>query len=483
MDDEATLSSDLEDTLEDHRRGAQGAQGNLVLSDQVGYVGDTITFRGRNCVPNQQFQLEWHSSQGRWGVLEANEVVGPQYQPRRETILTVTTDDSGEFDQEWEVDEDYGGAHTVQLQHMDGTAVDQASFEIKPWFEIDQTEAPLGEAFTITGYGIGPNVVTNNYQVAWDNGFLGFMTGVMNRGTATAQVRAVGPPGKHVIEMWRNYRGVPYLQNNTQSPYGPVGGDRQSRWTVEVTEPEEEPRTSWVDPLFDESPIDIHYPELDTQTEAELEISPSSGQAGTNAFIMGRNFPAEEEVDLLWYRHEGHRVKGIPITPEPHPEILPTVTADEDGSFQIEVEIPPEEGSTRPITAAVDGEEIAITGFMMQPDIQSYGPAEGPVGTEIEIELSGIGWTIYENAPFIVYDNKPLGYVCGTAGDDKEGVVRAKIPATGEPGWHFIDIYPSLFDMQEEKPEYEIRPHLSYLDNHPMRPLPGMHMSFKVTEE
>ena len=70
--------------------------------------------------------------------------------------------------------------------------------------------------------------------------------------------------------------------------------------------------------------------------------------------------------------------------------------------------------------------------------VETFTPTEGPVGTEIEIELSGVGWTIYENAPFFVYDNKPLGYVCGTAGDDKEGVVEVEIPAAGEPGWHFI---------------------------------------------
>ncbi|MEF8851013.1 MAG: hypothetical protein V5A28_01155 [Haloarculaceae archaeon] len=482
MDNERTVSSELRESLQRHRRGGDDS-GTLVLSDQEGYVGDTITLQGRNFPADEEYDIVWNTTEGRWGVLEANEVVGPQYQPRTETILTVRTDESGEFDEEWTVPQDYGGSHRVEVQGDDGQTVDYAEYSVSPWFEIDRTEAAMGEAFTITGYGIGPNVVTNNYQVSWDNGNVGFMTGVMNRGTGTAEIRAVGPPGEHVIQVWRNYKGVPYLQNNTQSPYGPVAGDRQSSWTVEVTEPEEEPRRAWVDPLLDEESIPAHYPEIDEDTDAELDISPTSGQAGTTAFVTGENFPPNTEVDLIWYRHEGHRVKGIPITPEPKPDVLPTVTTDDDGSFQEEIAVPREEGSTRPITARVDGREVAVTGFMMQPSIEMFVPRRGPVGTTIEVELSGIGWTIYENAPFFVYDNKPLGYVCGTAGDDKQGTVKAELKAAGEPGWHFIDVYPSLFDMKEDKPEYDTRPHLSYLDNHPVRPLPALHLAFEVTEE
>ena len=57
------------------------------------------------------------------------------------------------------------------------------------------------------------------------------------------------------------------------------------------------------------------------------------------------------------------------------------------------------------------------------------------------------------------------------------------IPAAGEPGYHFIDIYPTIYEMQEDEPNFEIFPHLSYLDNHPVRPLPASHFVFEVTEE
>jgi hypothetical protein len=476
------------------RRQGEGTErsGTLVLSDEKAYVGDTVTFKGRNFPPGEAFDVVWHSVQGSWGVLQANEIVGPQFRPRSETIFPVEADDSGAFDAEWTVPDEYGGSHRVEVQAEaaadDEDPVASAELELVPWFELDRTEARMGETFTLRGYGLGPDVMQNNYQVAWDNGYVGFLTGVQNRGTATAEVRAVGPPGEHVIQVWRNYRGVPYLLNNTQSPFGSVAGGRQTAWRVDVSEPDSAPRTAWMDDLFDESPIDLHYRGLADETDAELEISPQCGQAGTTAIITGRQFEPNTEVDLVWYRHEGHEPRGTASTPDPKigpvakPDVLPTVTSDADGRFQVEVTIPTDIGSTRPITAAVGGRQVAATGFMMQPSIERFEPRSGPVGTEIEIELSGIGWTAYENAPYFVYDNKPLGYLCGTGGDDETGTVNPVLHATGEPGWHFIDAYPSLFWVEDDHPDFQLKPHLSYLDNHPVRPLPAFHFAFEVTE-
>ncbi|MFW5918798.1 MAG: hypothetical protein ACOCSF_01200 [Halanaeroarchaeum sp.] len=483
MASERNISSELADSLEKHRSGKGDQSGTLVVSDEEAYVGDEIMILGRNLPEESTLELQWHTASGDWGVLQGNEIMGAQYQSRVETIGTVTTDASGQFDEKYEIPEDYGGSHKIQVTDGNGPPLARTEVEVLPWFELVNDTAPLGETFTIKGYGLGPNPITNNYQVTWDNGMVGFMTGVLNNGTATAQIRATGHVGKHGIQIWRNYRGVPFLQNNTQSPYGPVAGGRTSKWTVEVTELEEEPAATWVDPQLDESPLAVHYPDLDEDTDAELEITPTSGQAGTTAFLQGRNFPPETEVDLAWHRHQGHRVKGIDIVPVPKYDVLRTVETDENGTFQYEFEIPQDVGSTRPITAEVDGKSVAVTGFMLQSDIIEMTPQKGPVGTEIDIKLSGVGWTIFENAPYFVYDNKPLGYVCGVDDDNANGVTHLQIEATGEPGLHFIDAYPSIFETREDEPNFEIKPHLSYLDNHPMRPLPAFHFAFEVTEE
>ncbi|MFB6110235.1 MAG: hypothetical protein ABEJ60_05100 [Halodesulfurarchaeum sp.] len=465
----------------DRDRGAESS-GTLVLSEEEVHVGDTITLKGRNFPSDTRLDLVWNSFEGDWGVLQAKEVVGPQFRPRTDLLETVTVDESGAFDWEFEVPQDYGGEHTIEVRDETEDTLATVTLAIHPWFDIDRREATSGEWFRITGHGLGPNVVHNDYQVTWDNGYVGFMTGVKNRGTATADIRAVGPVGEHVIQVWRNYRGTPQIQNNTQSPYGAVGGDRASSWVVEVTERETEPHRCWVDDLFDEEPIASHFPDVSEDTDASLQITPTSGQVGTEATVTGRNFPPHTQVDLVWYDHTGSYVEGIPISLTPRPGLLPTVVSDAEGSIEAEITIPEATGATRPIVAMVEGPSVAVTGFVLQPSIETFSPREGPVGTEITIELGGLGWTGYENNYHVVYDNRPLGYISGTMGDDPGEPAKTQIKATGEPGYHYIDIYPGIFEMQEDYPDFELKPHLSYLDNHPVRPLPALHLAFEITE-
>ena len=478
MGEKSGISSDLEQKFEDRRQS--GPSGTLVVSDDETYVGDTVTLDGRNLPPNEPVNLVWHTAVGHWGILKGNEVVGPQYQHHTRRIRTLSTDENGAFTEEFEIPEDYGGEHRIQIQTVDEDVLAQETVTVVPWFELEQTSVPLGETFEVTGYGIGPNYLTNNYQIVWDNTMVGFITGVKNRGTATAEIRAVGPVGDHTIQVWRNFHGVPFLQNNTQSPFGPVAGGRQSAWTVEVTERESELPTSWMDSLADEQPLTTHLVKPDVESDAELDISPNCGQAGTDAFIQGKNFPPETTVNLVWYTHQGHHIKGTGVSAEPEPDRFPVVTTDEEGKFQTEVTIPSEVGSTRPITAEIDGQIVATTGFMMQPEIKQMSPTEGPVGTDIEFEFRGLGWTMADTAYFFVYDNTRVGYVCGS--DNDEGVVRTHLKAAGEPGTHFIDVYPGFFKMEEEKPDFTLKPHLSYKDNHALRQLPAFHFTFEVTE-
>lgn len=460
------------------------SSGILQTSADEAYVGDEITLKGYNVSDNTTYEIVWHTWNGFWGVLEANEVVGPQYRRRTERIAEVKTGDEGTFTRTWEIPEDYGGDHTIELQTVDGETVAEAEITIIPHFEIDRTEAPLGETFTIRGYGIGPDELRNNYQITWDGSATGFITGVQNNGTATAQIRAVGPPGEHVVQIYRNALGVPFLQNNTQSAFGPVAGGRQSVWTVEVTQPESDPETAWMDPLFEEKPLDLHYPDVDVTGNTDLQVTPTSGQPGTEISITGRGFPPETEVDLVWYTQEGIPFTGVEVTPARRDEYLPGVRTDAEGLFEETVTVPTDIGATKPIVAEVDGRPAAVTGFMMQPKIERFEPRRGPVGTEITIELSGIGWTKYECTPFFVYDNRPIGYLCSNigSGTDVQEVVRAELRAYGDPGLHFIDVYPALFDMHEDEPDFVLKPHLSYIDNHPIRPLPAMHFAFEVTD-
>ncbi|MFB6093663.1 MAG: hypothetical protein ABEJ77_01810 [Halanaeroarchaeum sp.] len=481
MSDGAGLSEELEDALADHRRGDTDRAGDLVVNRDSGHVGDEVILRGRNLSPGETYDLAWQRVEGSWGVLEANEVVGPQYRSHMETVATVTADEDGAFDEPFVVPEDYGSNHTIELR-ADGTTVDRTAFEIYPHFELENETAPLGDFFTVRGYGIGPNPVRNNFQLSWDLGTVGFVTGVKNGGTATARIRAVGPVGAHDLRVWRSYKGFPFLQSETQSEFGPVGRDTQNEWTVEVTEPDSPPEPVWTERMPSESPLPVHYPEIDEDTGAELTITPTSGPVGTQAIVQGEGFPANERVDLVWHRHDGKRIEGTSITAQPRPEKLPSVETDGDGTFSTDVEIPSDRGASRPITAVVGGRSVAITGFMLQPSVRTFSPQSGTRGTEIDVEITGTGWTLYENTHFLVYDNKMLGYFCGNSDAGEDGVVHLNFSAAGDPGYHFIDVYPTIFETKDDEKGFECKPHLSYVDNHPVRPLPAHHFAFEITE-
>jgi len=79
----------------------------------------------------------------------------------------------------------------------------------------------------------------------------------------------------------------------------------------------------------------------------------------------------------------------------------------------------------------------------------------GPVGTQFTIHLKGTGWTETANIYTVVYDNVHTGYACGF---NSQGDVQIPIQATGEPGWHFVDLYPAIYKGKETYPvSYRLR--------------------------
>ena len=49
----------------------------------------------------------------------------------------------------------------------------------------------------------------------------------------------------------------------------------------------------------------------------------------------------------------------------------------------------------------------------------------------------------------VVYDNAIIGYACAF---NSQGDVEIIMQATGEPGWHFIDLYPAIYKGKETRP-------------------------------
>jgi hypothetical protein len=89
-----------------------------------------------------------------------------------------------------------------------------------------------------------------------------------------------------------------------------------------------------------------------------------------------------------------------------------------------------------------------------------------------------VGWSETANIYTVVYDNATSGYACAF---NSQGDVEIFMQATGEPGWHFIDLYPAIYKGKETRPNNYRLPQLTYADDHPGEDLPRFRFVFEVT--
>jgi len=103
----------------------------------------------------------------------------------------------------------------------------------------------------------------------------------------------------------------------------------------------------------------------------------------------------------------------------------------------------------------------------------------GPAGTMFTIHLKGVGWTETANIFTVDYDNSFIGYACGF---NSQGDVVIHLYATGQPGWHYVDLYPAIYKGKETGPNNFRLPQLTYAADHPGEDLPHFRFAFNVVE-
>jgi hypothetical protein len=127
--------------------------------------------------------------------------------------------------------------------------------------------------------------------------------------------------------------------------------------------------------------------------------------------------------------------------------------------------------------AADDGARKASGTIWVTPSALPLDVASGPAGTTFTIHLKGIGWTETANIYHVVYDNAYSGYACGF---NSQGDITVFMPMTGEPGWHFVDLYPGIYKGQEVRPNNFRIPQLTYAADHPGEDLPAFRFAVEV---
>jgi hypothetical protein len=447
--------------------------GTMKLDPVRGLPGATVTVTGDGLPANSEHAIQWGTVEGRWLIEgeRGEEYHGRAFDPVIVDLGSAITDASGSFTSTFEVPEGFGFAHDVKLVDQAGVIRNQAMFSVEMDVSVTPTEGPPGTPITIEIRGMGWQTLENTRAIVYDNAYTGWISAVTTNGYAKAVIPATGTPGPHQIAILRGAYTFPYL-NPEQSPRPDIPVF-ETTFTVTDGDPVLPP------PIQGQNPPAVARPVSDRPAGGPWVITDLvSGSVGTLFEVSGGGVGAGAEVAIEWFRIVGNRVSGQGWGEQSLN--LGTVISAADGSFVVSTVVPGDVGGEHRIEAVVDGNGLAATEFLVTPAVASISPASGPWGTEITINLTGVGWTETANIYTLVYDNTYLGYACGF---NSQGDVEITLRATGDPGWHFIDLYPAIYKGQESPGQQNFRiPQLTYEADHPGEDLPAFHFAFYLEE-
>ncbi len=463
------------------------------------------------------------------------------------TLGSATTDPTGGFSEVLTVPIDYGSPnHAIQAFAQNGTAFDpKVLFTLEPEFRLSATSGPAGTPVVIHATGLGYGLYSTSYHVLWDNAYMGYATALTSEGSTNFTIYASGLPGTHYIDIYQGYPGPGYLNpqegppaGETQSTFPPLipfhaefnitspqtstaansleptillpvaavvaglaavqllalrGRPEQRKSVVKVaaavilivaiavagsgayfiygqgsaTQSAYVPQTSVNRPA-------IVVPGNNASSGPRVSVAPTLVTVGTAITVTGAGFAPDTQLPLTWSTRQGNNLYGFHLVNEP----LRNVTTGSDGAFSFVMNVPPDLGGLHFISAGNHTRHSNATLFLQRS--ATISATEGPQGTSVVIKLQGVGWDYNTNIVAIDYDNSYIGYACGFSSG---GNVTVTITATGSPGLHTIDIYPSIWwgsSVPAAQLTAEYRYPLLTPQDHPEL-MPSFHFTFLVT--
>jgi len=209
--------------------------------------------------------------------------------------------------------------------------------------------------------------------------------------------------------------------------------------------------------------------------KGDLVASPAFAPIAKPITVTGAGFKPGQRYTLDWATMTGNRVAGGGFEESTKP--IGQATADADGKLAFAVTVPDDLGGAHRLSVA-DGAAKRSGQFWVTASALPLDLKSGPAGSVFHIHLKGVGWTETANIYHVTYDNNYSGYACGF---NSQGDIELIMPATGEPGWHFIDLYPGIYKGEEVRPNNFRIPQLTYEADHPAEDLPGFHFAIQVT--
>ena len=205
-----------------------------------------------------------------------------------------------------------------------------------------------------------------------------------------------------------------------------------------------------------------------------LTLTPAKGArpvAGAEIVAAAAGLPPNRTVDLMWGTvdggwvvEDGYRFRGKRFTDSSKP--LGRAQVDDAGRLVTHFTIPEDFGGMHSVTVADAGKPVAQGGIEVTQTFEVH-PSEGPIGTLVELRVTGFGWRTMDSTWVVNWDNREVGYVSAT---DTHGKAVARFRATGPVGAHEIAVYTGYMGQ-------------SYL-NHEQAPnayLPRPRFAFRVT--
>lgn len=399
--------------------------------------------------------------------------IGTAYEPTQVELLTATADADGHWQGEITIPDGFGDDHDIVI-YQDGKQVAKANFFVETVFKIYPESGPIGTEITVEGEGLSWKMYGSLWHLNYDNKYTGMITAVSTKGKAIGKFRASGEVGEHVIKIEGGSSGSPFL-NRDQSAINYI---HTHNFTFTVTD--EKPVGEQI--YVEEPPIaaggGIQLPDPVNKEGVTISLDKEMGNVGEKVVLTGDGLPENESITLDWHTMVGNRVSAAGFGAEVSE--LAEVQTDASGKFTYEFPIPDDLGGLPHLIDVKVKDEIYGQAYLrILPSIVEMSHTSAPVGTEVMITIKGSGWTEFDNALAVTYDNAYIGYICGF---NSQGTIKLPIVASGNPGYHVIDIYPSIYKGQQIQPNLYLNPQLTYLDDHPGTGIPPIRILFEVTE-
>jgi hypothetical protein len=440
-----------------------GFVGHMTVSPDHGPAGTPVRVVAEGLPADTDFQLVWATVKGSWKVAGV-EYHGREYQPVAYEIAAVRTDAAGKLAALFTVPEDFGFVHDIVLQRADRLFI-QAGFTVDMTVSLSPENGPVGTPITVEVKGIGWRPLENSWLLLYDNNFTGWISAVTTRGSATFTIPASGRPGVHLLEILHGEFTFPY-RNMQQSPES----DRPRftrRFTVTPGVPVLPP------PVSEQAQQRVRG----LSAPGALAVVPPFAGVGQPVAVSGTSFTPGKRYALEWTTVTGNRVGGRGWSEASRP--IAEATAGSSGAVGFNFVVPDDLGGGHALSVENGGEKQTGS-FWIKPTAFRLDVERGPAGTPFTVHLKGVGWTETANVYTVVVDNSYVGYACAF---NSQGDVEIPLQATGDPGWHFIDLYPAIYRGDEQRPRNFLIPQLTFAADHPGEDLPRFRFAFEVTEE